>query len=208
MKRSCPWAMAAGSEPSNGDRLIQKGVEKVVVNALTVEDPDEVRRMSDYLGSSTIVAGIDAVETAPGRHEVVTRCGTVRTGIDVRSHAEAVAAMGAGELFLNAVHRDGTMDGYDIGLLRSVSEAVGIPVVACGGAGSMAISPPRSRRAGHRPRRQGVCSSSTGAIEPCSSHTPLTRSGPRCSGDRWSPMDARLRPRSTEPGSVREVVPR
>lgn len=117
--------------------LIQVGIEKIVLNALTVEDPDEVRRMSDRLGRSTIVAGIDATETSSGRYEVVTRSATVRTGRDVRAHAEAVAALGAGEIFLNAVHRDGTMTGYDIKLVRQVRQVVDIPVVACGGAGTL-----------------------------------------------------------------------
>jgi cyclase len=117
-------------------QLIQVGVEKVVVNALTVEDPDEVRRMTDRLGASTIVAGIDAVATE-GRYVVTTRNASHRPGLDVRTHAEAVEQLGVGEIFLNAVHRDGTMEGYDLELIRQVTSAVGVPVVACGGAGSL-----------------------------------------------------------------------
>jgi cyclase len=116
--------------------LIQVGVEKVVVNALTLEDPDEVRRMTDRLGASTIVAGIDAI-VENGRYIVSTRNATRMSSVDVRAHAEAVQALGVGEIFLNAVHRDGTMEGYDLELIRQVTSVVGVPVIACGGAGSL-----------------------------------------------------------------------
>ena len=82
------------------------------------------------------MCSIDATKAANGTYEVVIRNAAVRTGIDVRAHAEAVVAMGAGELLLNSVDRDGTMSGYDTELLRCVSDAVDIPVVACGGAGT------------------------------------------------------------------------
>jgi cyclase len=118
-------------------RLIQSGVEKVVVNAAAVEQPDEVARISDRLGRSTLVISIDAARRRDGTFEVVTRRGTRRTGLDVRAHAEAMSALGAGELFVNSVDRDGTMEGYDLDLVRSVASAVDIPVVACGGAGSL-----------------------------------------------------------------------
>jgi cyclase len=131
-----PLAYGGGvRDLATATRLIQVGVEKVIVNALTVEDPDEVRRMTDRLGASTIVAGIDADE-ADGRYIVATRNATRRSELDVRAHAEAVEALGVGEIFLNAIHRDGTMEGYDIELIRQVTSAVGLPVVACGGAGS------------------------------------------------------------------------
>lgn len=117
-------------------RLIQLGVEKVVVNSAAVERPDEVARIADRLGSSTLVVSIDATALAGGRYEVVTHGATRRTGIDVRTHVEAVARLGAGELFLTSVDRDGTMAGYDLDLIRAVTDLVDIPVVACGGAGS------------------------------------------------------------------------
>jgi cyclase len=117
-------------------RLIQGGIEKVVVNALAVEDPDEVRRIADRLGSSTLVVGIDAERARDGGWEVRTRNGSRTMGVDVRAHAQAMAALGAGELFLNSIDRDGTMEGYDLDLVHTVSDVVDIPVIACGGAGS------------------------------------------------------------------------
>jgi cyclase len=117
-------------------RLIQLGVEKVVVNTAAVESPAEVARIADRLGGSTLVVSVDAASRRDGTYEVVTHGGRRRTGIDVRAHAEAVAGLGAGELFLNSFDRDGTMGGYDLDLVRAVTGIVDIPVIACGGAGS------------------------------------------------------------------------
>jgi cyclase len=119
-------------------RLIQLGVEKIVINSATIEHPGDVAAIADRLGSSTLVVSIDAAVRSDGTYEVVTHDGTRATGVDVRAHAEAMAALGAGELLLNAVERDGTMTGYDLGLVRSVTDAVDVPVIACGGAGSAA----------------------------------------------------------------------
>jgi len=119
-------------------RLIQLGVEKIVINSAAIERPGDVAQIADRLGSSTLVVSIDAAERPDGTYEVVTHGGTRATGVDVRTHAEAMAALGAGELFLNAVDRDGSMEGYDLGLVRSVTGAVDIPVIACGGAGNAA----------------------------------------------------------------------
>jgi cyclase len=118
-------------------RLIQVGVEKVIVNSAAWEDPPSIRQIADRLGSSTLVISIDA-ERVPSGWEVVTRSASKRTGIDVRAHAEAAQAIGAGELIINSVDRDGTMEGYDLNLIRAVAGAVDVPVVACGGAGSLA----------------------------------------------------------------------
>jgi cyclase len=119
-------------------RLIQLGVEKVVVNAAAVEDPADVARIADRLGSSTLVVSIDAAARAGGTYEVVTRGATRPTGLDLRAHVESIARLGAGELFLTSVDRDGTMAGYDLDLVRAVTALVDIPVTACGGAGSTA----------------------------------------------------------------------
>jgi cyclase len=117
--------------------LIQVGIEKVVVNALADEHPDEVRRIADRLGSSTLVVGIDALRVGDGAYEAALRNGTRRSGVDIRRRAENAQALGAGELFVNSIDRDGTMTGYDLDLLREVTSVVDVPVIACGGAGSM-----------------------------------------------------------------------
>ncbi len=116
--------------------LIQLGVEKVVVNAAAVERASDVAAIADRLGSSTLVVAIDAIR-AGGAWEVVIRSASRRTGVDVREHAVAMARLGAGELLVTSVDRDGTMEGYDLELVRTVADAVDVPVVACGGAGSL-----------------------------------------------------------------------
>ena len=118
-------------------RLIRLGVEKVIVNAAAVEAPTAVTEIADRLGSSTLVVAIDAARTREGSWEVMTHSAERRTGRDVRAHAEAMAELGAGEIFLNSVDRDGTMEGYDLDLVRAVSSSVDVPVVACGGAGHL-----------------------------------------------------------------------
>jgi cyclase len=132
-----PVAYGGGvRDVSTATRLIQLGVEKVVVNAAAVERPEDIAAIADRLGSSTLVVGIDALRRT-NDWEVVSHSGTRPTGLDVRAHAQAMARLGAGELFLNSIDRDGTMEGYDLDLIRSVSSAVDIPVVACGGAGKL-----------------------------------------------------------------------
>jgi cyclase len=118
-------------------RLIQLGVEKVVINTAAIERPELVREIADVLGSSTIVVSMDAARRADGTYEVRSRNGSQATGLDARAHAEAMAQQGAGEVLLQSIDRDGSMAGYDIDLVRQVASAVGVPVVACGGAGSL-----------------------------------------------------------------------
>lgn len=118
-------------------RLIQVGVEKVVVNTAAAERPKLIAEISDKLGSSTLIVGIDARANRSGGYEVVGRSGTFSTGRDVVEYASEAARLGAGEILLTSVDRDGTRDGYDCELVRTVAEAVEIPVIACGGAGKL-----------------------------------------------------------------------
>ena len=118
-------------------RLIQVGVEKVIVNTIAVAEPRVVAEIADHLGSSTIVVSIDARRRGDGTYEVMTAGGRLATGIDVRRHAEDVTRLGAGELILTSIDRDGTMEGYDLDLVAQVAGVVSIPVVASGGAGSL-----------------------------------------------------------------------
>jgi cyclase len=83
------------------------------------------------------VVSVDAVARSSGNYEVVTRCGTSRTGVDLLEHVERMVELGAGELFLTSVERDGTMEGYDLRLVSLVAGTVDVPVIACGGAGSL-----------------------------------------------------------------------
>jgi|AGTN01.2.fsa_nt_gi Imidazoleglycerol-phosphate synthase len=117
--------------------LLGAGVEKVVINTHAVEDPLFIKKASDVFGSQSIVVSIDAKRLPDGHYEVYTHGGAMPAGIDPVAHAKRMESMGAGEIFINSIDRDGTMQGYDLELIRSVSSAVGIPAIACGGAGSL-----------------------------------------------------------------------
>jgi cyclase len=117
--------------------LLSIGIEKVILNTSAVEHPELIRSAADYAGSSSVVVSIDVKKNITGRYEVHTRGGRKGTGLEPVRHAIEMEKTGAGEILINSIDRDGTMEGYDLELIRRVSEAVGIPVVACGGAGNM-----------------------------------------------------------------------
>ena len=101
-----------------------------------VTDPELVRRCADRWGSQAIVVAMD-VRRTPSNWEVVTRGGRTRTGIFAREWAERVAQLGAGEILLTSMDRDGTLSGYDLELLRTIAESVSVPIIASGGAGTL-----------------------------------------------------------------------
>jgi imidazole glycerol-phosphate synthase subunit HisF len=119
-------------------RLLRAGADKVSVNTAAVEDPDLVARMADAFGAQCVVAAIDVKQIAPGRWEVFTYGGRRATGIDALDYASQVTARGAGEILLTSMDRDGARSGYDIPLLQAVTAAAPVPVIASGGAGSIA----------------------------------------------------------------------
>lgn len=113
------------------------GVEKVIVNSYAVENPDFISRAADFAGSQSVVVSIDVKKGFLGRYEVYIQSGKRGTGLDPVGFAMEMERRGAGELLLNSIDRDGTMQGYDIELIERVAEAVRVPVVACGGAGKL-----------------------------------------------------------------------
>jgi cyclase len=118
-------------------RILSLGIEKVAINSHAVENPGFVRAAAERFGSSTIVVSIDVRRRMFGRCEVVIHGGRKGTGLDPVKFASDMEKLGAGELLLTAVDRDGTQEGYDLELVKSVTSAVGIPVIACGGAGKV-----------------------------------------------------------------------
>ena len=118
-------------------QILGLGFEKISINSYAVESPAFVRAAADLAGSSSIVVSIDVKKGLLGKYTVFIHGGRKNTGLDPVKHAVAMEAAGAGELFLNSIDRDGTMQGYDVELIQRVSRAVSIPVVACGGAGSV-----------------------------------------------------------------------
>lgn len=120
------------------ERLISLGVEKVAVSSAAVDDPDLIRRAADRVGSQSVVVVIDVKTTGlMKKPEVVVLNATKRTGLDPVSFASRVVELGAGEIVLNSVDRDGRMQGYDLKLVEQVRKAVGVPVTVLGGAGSL-----------------------------------------------------------------------
>ena len=120
-------------------RLLLAGAEKVSVNTAAVERPELVGELAAEFGAQCVVVAIDARRRAGGDgFEVTTHGGRTPTGLDAIAWACRVADDGAGEILLTSMDRDGTKEGFDIGLTRAVTDAVGVPVIASGGAGTLA----------------------------------------------------------------------
>jgi cyclase len=118
--------------------LLRAGADKVSVNTAAVEDPDLVAAMADAFGSQAVVVAIDARRSDAGRWEVFTYGGRKPTGLEARDYAALVVQKGAGEILLTSMDRDGARIGYDLELVSAISHAVGVPVIASGGAGCAA----------------------------------------------------------------------
>ncbi|NBT72969.1 MAG: imidazole glycerol phosphate synthase subunit HisF [Betaproteobacteria bacterium] len=123
-------------------RLLNAGADKVSINTAAVQNPELVRAASDKFGSQAIVVAIDAKRDTPGpdgqlRWQVYTHGGRNATGLDAVQWAQTMQDMGAGEILLTSMDRDGTKQGFDLGLTKAVSQSVHIPVIASGGVGSL-----------------------------------------------------------------------
>ena len=117
-------------------RLLNAGADKVSINTAAVQNPALVREASSIVGNQCIVVAIDAKKNASG-WEVFTHGGRRATGIDAVQWARRMQDAGAGEILLTSMDRDGTGDGFDVALTRAVSDAVGVPVIASGGVGTL-----------------------------------------------------------------------
>jgi imidazole glycerol-phosphate synthase subunit HisF len=118
-------------------RLLNAGADKVSINTSAVTNPELVQEASQFFGSQAIVVAIDAKQTSSGVWQVFTHGGRNNTGKDALEWAKQVQALGAGEILLTSMDRDGTKIGFDLELTRKVSDAVTIPVIASGGVGSL-----------------------------------------------------------------------
>ena len=117
-------------------RLLNAGADKISINTAAVHNPDLVREASGVVGNQCIVVAIDAKRNGAS-WEVYTHGGRKPTGLDAVQWAQRMQAAGAGEILLTSMDRDGTRDGFDLALTRAVSDAVGVPVIASGGVGSL-----------------------------------------------------------------------
>jgi imidazole glycerol-phosphate synthase subunit HisF len=118
-------------------RLLNAGADKVSINTAAVNNPDLVAEASAKVGSQCIVVAIDAKQVAPGKWHVFTHGGRNDVGLDAVAWAQRVEQLGAGEILLTSMDRDGTRNGFDLALTRAVADAVCIPVIASGGVGNL-----------------------------------------------------------------------
>ncbi len=121
--------------------LLNAGADKVAINTAAVDNPEFVREAAERFGSQCIVVALDAKrvsgEGEPARYEIFTHGGRRETGLDAIGWAERMVEYGAGEILLTSMDRDGTKDGFDLGLTRAISDAVSVPVIASGGVGNL-----------------------------------------------------------------------
>ena len=117
-------------------KILKMGSEKIIINS-AAGDFNLLRDAADTFGRQSVVVSIDVKRPRFGNYQIYTHSGTKRTDMNLVQFAMAVEENGAGEILLNSIDRDGTMEGYDLELLKSVTERVNIPVVACGGAGRL-----------------------------------------------------------------------
>ncbi len=133
-----PLTVGGGVRTAEDARaLLLAGADKVAVNSAAVSRPEVVAEIADRFGSQCCVASVDARQVAPGRWEVFTHGGRNATGIDAVEHALRLAELGAGELLVTSMDRDGTKSGYDLALIRTIADQVRVPVVASGGVGGL-----------------------------------------------------------------------
>jgi cyclase len=118
-------------------KLIRSGIEKVVINTAAVSSMAVIRDAVSIYGSQAVVGAVDVKRTLFGAYRVVTKSGTVEAKLGLDEHIQNLVSAGVGEIFLNSIDRDGMMGGYDLQLIRSVTQKVNVPVVVCGGAGSL-----------------------------------------------------------------------
>ena len=117
--------------------LLAAGADKISINTAALSRPELIMEGAEIFGTQCITVAIDARQVAPGRWEVFTHGGRRPTGVDVVEWTARAAQLGAGEILLTSMDRDGTLAGYDVALLEAVSAAVNIPVIASGGAGAL-----------------------------------------------------------------------
>ena len=133
-----PFAVGGGITTVKDVRdILSRGAEKICLNTASIEHPELITQASETFGAQSVVVSIDVKKNWLGRYQTFTHCGTRNTDEPPVDLAVRMERLGAGELLVNSIDRDGTQTGYDIELVRQVADAVSIPVIACGGAGTV-----------------------------------------------------------------------
>jgi len=131
-----PFTIGGGIRSIDDVRgLLNAGADKVAITTAAVETPRLIADAAETFGSQCVVAGIDVMREGD-RWAVYTHCAKTRTDLDLLEHVANLERLGAGEILVNSIDRDGMMQGYDVDLVRAVSQATSKPVIACGGAGN------------------------------------------------------------------------
>ncbi len=131
-----PFAVGGGITTVQQARdILSRGAEKVCINTATVENPEIISQVSETFGTQAVVVSIDFKRNWRGRNETQIRCGSKSVKRHPVDFAQEAESLGAGEILLNAIDRDGTQAGYDIDMIQQVAQVVTVPVIACGGAG-------------------------------------------------------------------------
>ncbi len=132
-----PFAYGGGIKSlKTMQNIIQSGAEKVVINTASFETPEIIKQGAECFGSQCLVISIDAIFNG-SFYEAYTHSGKKKTGVNVLDHAHKMEALGAGEIIINSIKHEGKLEGYNIELLRTISDAVSIPVIAAGGASNL-----------------------------------------------------------------------
>jgi len=118
-------------------KLFSIGIEKIIINSFAFNNMEFIRKLTDYFGNQSIVISMDVKKNIFGHYKCYSMSGSKNTGIEPVEFAKIVEKNGAGEILLNSIDNDGMMQGYDIELIKKVSDSVDIPVIACGGAGKL-----------------------------------------------------------------------
>ena len=133
-----PLACGGGIKSINDvEKILNLGAEKIIVNSHAIDNPSFINEASNIFGSQSIVVSIDVKKNRAGNYEIFKDNGKKPTGINPKDFATQMEKMGAGELFLNSIDRDGMMNGYDLDLIKEISRVISIPLIACGGAGKI-----------------------------------------------------------------------
>jgi len=133
-----PFTVGGGIRSvTDARQMLRAGADKVSVNTAAVQRPELIAEIAREFGSQCVVCAIDAKRTATGGFEVFLNGGRTPTGIDALDWARRAVALGAGEILLTSMDRDGTKEGFDLALTRAVVDAVGVPVIASGGVGTL-----------------------------------------------------------------------